>query len=31
MNGHTGKPIEMDELKAQLAAAAAESAYLGGK
>ena len=31
MNGHTGKPIEMDELKAQLAAATAESAYLGGK
>lgn len=30
MNGHTGKPIEMDELKAQLAAATAESAYLGG-
>ena len=31
MNGHTGKPIEMDELKAQLAAATAESAYLGGE
>lgn len=31
MNGHMGKPIEMDELKAQLAAATAESAYLGGK
>ncbi len=30
MNGHTGKPIEMDELKVQLAAATAESAYLGG-
>lgn len=28
MNGHTGKPIEIAELKAQLAAAEAESAYL---
>ena len=28
MNGHAGKPIEIAELKAQLAAAEAESAYL---
>ena len=28
MNGHTGKPIEIAELKAQLAVAEAESAYL---
>ena len=27
MNGHAGKPIEIPELKSQLAAAAAESAY----
>ena len=27
MNGHAGKPIEISELKSQLAAAAAESAY----
>ena len=30
MNGHAGKPIDFAELKAQLAAAAAESAYIGG-
>lgn len=30
MNGHAGKPIDFTELKAQLAAAAAESAYIGG-
>ena len=31
MNGHAGKPIEIPELKAQLAAACAESAYRRGK
>ena len=31
MNGHTGKPIEIAELKAQLAAAEAESAYIREK
>ena len=31
MNGHAGKPIEIAELKAQLAAAEAESAYLREK
>ena len=30
MNGHAGKPIKINELKAQLAAATAESAYKGG-
>lgn len=30
MNGHAGKPIDFVELKAQLAAATAESAYIGG-
>ena len=30
MNGHVGKPIDFFELKAQLAAATAESAYRGG-
>ncbi len=29
MNGHAGKPLEISELKAQLAAAEAESAYRG--
>lgn len=29
MNGHAGKPIQINELKAQLAAATAESAYKG--
>lgn len=31
MNGHAGKPIEIAELKAQLAAAEAESAYIREK
>ena len=31
MNGHTGKPINFDELRAQLASATAEQAFRGGK
>ena len=31
MNGHVGKPIDFMELKAQLAAATAESAYRGSR
>ncbi len=31
MNGHAGKPLDISELKAQLAAATAESAYRGSE
>ena len=31
MNGHAGKPIDFDELRAQLASATAEQAFRGGR